>query len=298
MNNENEEKLNTEEVSDEQGGEIHSERRFKRDFILLRALIISLLIFASYKILTCSGWVYPSNTFDYLKSRYFTISGYTLTTPDKVLEALRKEPLPKVPLYMINPKDFEKRIMKIATVKRVYVRRYWFPARMRVVIEDKKPLMTISRDEKSKPIMFFVEDGKLLSMDYMTPDVSLYPVNVIAPTEKNNNFFDWKPDVLAGILNISDTIAKYAGESPEYIDCRNMNDIFVKVDDVLLRVGEPDVTLEKRLKYTSTILGYVKKHPDKIEYIDLRWNDVQFIKYKGNTKNESTEIIDTGDTEA
>ena len=59
---------------------------------------------------------------------------------------------------------------------------------------------------------------------------------------------------------------------------RNPNDVYIKLEKVLIRFGEINDTGLKRAKWIATILPETEKIKQKIKYIDLRWEDAHYIK--------------------
>ena len=71
---------------------------------------------------------------------------------------------------------------------------------------------------------------------------------------------------------------QFSGEKVEYIDMRNPKDIYIKLPQVNVRIGEMNVMALSRVRNISAILPQIKTMKKKIKYIDLRWEDTQYIK--------------------
>ena len=254
--------------------------RSSKMLLCLRALMIALILFSSYKILCSSKWYYPQKMFTSPKNKNVAIVGTYITSPEKVLNIMKKVEIPKRPLYMLDVKGFEDKISEIKTVKSVHIRRYWFPARMQIVIGDKMPVLMIAPNETAKPAAFFVEDGTLLGADLLPKNNKLYPLKVIT-TGEQDNFVKWNKDKIDFFLELAEKVKQYSGEEVEYIDYRQPHNIFIKIKSVLIDLGEPDGNADKRLKSIKTILENLDKVDKKIEYVDLRWEVTKYIKIKG-----------------
>ena len=74
----------------------------------------------------------------------------------------------------------------------------------------------------------------------------------------------------------------FAKEPIEYIDMRNPNNIFVKIQSVKIKIGKPDGSLYERIERISSILPQIKYMKNKIEYIDVSWEKVNYLKLKNN----------------
>ncbi|MBQ2645051.1 FtsQ-type POTRA domain-containing protein [bacterium] len=264
--------------------------RSSKPLLFLRALFIALIIFCGYKILCSSKWYYPQDIFKSTKNRNFTISGTYITPKEKVLEVMKKIQMPKKPLYMIDVKAFEDRILEIETVKSVYVRRYWFPARIQIIIEDKMPILMIAPDEKSEPVAFFVEGGVLLGADLLPKDKKIYPLKVLTTgSNPKDNFIKWKENRINQLLELANKTEQFSGEDVEYIDIRDFNNVFIKIKSVLIDIGELNDNVYERLSTISTILPDLDKIDKSIEYIDLRWDVTKYIKYEGKEEDENSD---------
>lgn len=262
--------------------------RSSTPLLLLRALFIALIIFGGYKILVAPMWYYPKDMFQSAKNKNFVIAGTYITPNEKVLSVMKDIEMPKKPLYMIDVKAFENRISEIETVKSVKVRRYWFPARLQVVIEDKMPILMIASSENSNPAAFFVEGGVLLSADLLPKDKRVYPLKVLTTgSDPKDNFINWKEDRINELIELADRAKLYSGEDVEYIDIRDNNNVFIKIKSALIDLGEMNDTAYDRLKTISVILPNLDKINKKIEYIDLRWEVAKYVKYEGKEDDES-----------
>jgi cell division septal protein FtsQ len=82
------------------------------------------------------------------------------------------------------------------------------------------------------------------------------------------------------------TIEAYSKQKVQYIDLRNPRDIYVQLDDVSVRFGEFNDTIFKRAQWIATILPEVRRFPQRVKYIDLRWEDAHYIKLGEETENK------------
>ena len=267
--------------------------RSSKPLLFLRALIIAIIVFCGYKILVSQKWYYPQGMFNSVTNKNFTIVGTYITPKEKILQVMQKVEIPKIPLYMLDVKAYEDRISEIETVKSVFIRRYWFPARMQIVIEDKKPVLMIAPNENAKPAAFFVEGGVLLNADLLPADKNVYPLKILTTgSDPNDNFINWKEDRINQLIELADKAALYSGEDVEYIDIREKDNIFIKIKSVLIDLGELDDYAYSRLKTISSILPSLNKIDKEIEYVDLRWNVAKYVKYKGKETDENDNLSD------
>ena len=94
--------------------------RSSKLLLLLRALIIAVIVFCGYKILTSPQWYYPQGMFNSVTNKNFNIVGTYITPKEKILQVMKKVSIPKIPLYMLDVKAYEDRISEIETVKSVF----------------------------------------------------------------------------------------------------------------------------------------------------------------------------------
>ena len=256
-------------------------RKYVKDsmfLLLLRALCIAAVIFAGYKILMSSKWYYPQDLFLKADKKRLSVAGNIITPKDKVIEALKYVQIPKKPLYMIDVKGFREKILDIETVREVYIRRYWFPARLQIIIKDRMPLLMVAPSAEAEPAAFFVEGGKLLSAELLPEDKSLYPLKVLSIGHPDDNFINWDENRINEILKLAEYVSAYSGEDVEYIDIINPNDIYIKIPSVLIRLGEQNDTLYGRLQNLNSIIPNLYKIEQPVKYIDLRWDVAKYIK--------------------
>ena len=80
------------------------------------------------------------------------------------------------------------------------------------------------------------------------------------------------------IEHIVKDVETYSNEKVEYIDARNPNDVFVKIHTINIRLGVLDSTVYERIKRIYTILPQIADVDSKIQYIDLSWDKVNYLK--------------------
>ena len=63
-------------------------------------------------------------------------------------------------------KELEQNLEQLQTVKKVYVRRYWFPARLQVALDERTIAFLLAPNLETEPISALTTDGVLLDHDY------------------------------------------------------------------------------------------------------------------------------------
>lgn len=246
--------------------------------VFLRFVFILGLIFLGYKLAVYHGWYLSSDVFISPQSKSLNIIGNRITPDYKILQALRQVEVPKLPIYLIDTQSMSKKVASIALVKRVYIRRFAFPARLQILIEEREPILSISPSPEVEPIAFFAQAGKLIGREYLPLDKSYKTVLVLTYGIKGDDYRDWDEKKVLFLDQLAKKIELYSGQNLLYLDLRNPKDIYAKLETVDLRLGEINNTIFKRVESIGSILPQVKTMEKPIKYIDLRWDDTQYIK--------------------
>lgn len=250
-------------------------RRFR---IFARFATIVLLIFFGYSLLKLHSWYLSKNAFTSVKNPSLEILNNRIVPSYKILAALRRTEIPNKPIYMVQTDDIKKSIMQLEPVQDVFVRRFWHPARLQIIIQERIPVVTISPVENVPPIAFFARGGKLIGRDYMPLDKSFKTILVLSYGVRGDDYRNWKNDRIKLIEKLAKAVRANANEEIEYIDFRTPNDVYVKLKTVKIRLGEIDDAAFERLNRLPSILPQVKTLDKQIKYVDLRWKDANYIK--------------------
>ena len=245
----------------------------------LRLFMIVLLVFLAYKVYKMPQWYLNKNVFSSASNNTLTIIENKITPTHRILSILRQYPVPQKPIYLFKTKEIEKEIEKLVPVKQVYIKRLWFPARLSIIVVERRPILRISPDPDVAPVAYFAEGGKLIGRDYL-------PINngekntilVLTYGTKGDDYRNWDEKKIKKIETIVRAMEQFAGMSVEYIDMRNPKDVYIKLPVVNVRVGELDFMALSRVRNISAILPHIETLDKKIKYIDLRWQDAQYIK--------------------
>ena len=255
-----------------------SQMGLRRLRALLRLLMVGLLIFAAYKVYKLPQWYLEKNTFSSANNGSLMILGNNITPKYRIISILRQTPVPQRPIYLFDTSKIEKDIETLEPVKKVYIRPFWFPARLDIIVEERTPLITISPAENVAPIAFFAEGGKLIGREYLPLDKSYKTVLVLTYGTKGDDYRTWDENKIKKILLLAKTLEYYSGEELKYLDIRNPKDIYAQLPDVKVRLGEMNSTINNRVKNIASILPQIKTLNKKIKYIDLQWEETQYIK--------------------
>lgn len=246
--------------------------------ICTRLLLTLLLIFMGFKLLKAHQWYLDKDTFNSLNNPYLEIANNKIVPSYKVLAALRKTEVPHTPIYRFNTDEIKENIMQLEPVENVYVRRFWFPARLQIIIEERTPIITISPKENVPPIAFFATGGKLIGRDYMPLPKSFKPILVLSYGVHGDDYRNWNNEKIKLIEKVAKAVKAESNEDVQYVDLRNVNDVYVKVKTANIRLGKLDDTVFSRIERIPSILPQIKTLDKKIKYIDLRWKNANYIK--------------------
>lgn len=253
-----------------------SQRRLGQLRSLLRFCIILFLICLGIFILKMPQWRLHTNAFDNLSSSSLEIVNNRIVPSQKILSALRRNQVCTKPIFLVKTDNLKKSIMQLEPVRDVYIRRFWFPARLQIIIIERTPLITISPDINVEPIAFFSADGKLIGRDYMPLSPEFKTVKVIT-YGSGDDYRNWDKTKVNNFKKLASMVEMYSGESVEYIDYRNPKDVYVKIPTVNLRFGSFNAGTFDKIHRIQTLIPQVKMLNQKVKYIDLRW-DTNFFK--------------------
>lgn len=246
--------------------------------ILIRLLTIALLILFGYFLVKSHQWYLNKDVFNSLDNPSLEILNNKIVPSYKILAALRRTDLPNVPIYRLETDEIKHNIMQLEPIEDVFIRRYWFPARLQIIVEERVPLLTISPELKVAPIAFFARGGKLIGRDYMPLNKSFKTYLVLSYGTRGDDYRAWDNDKVKLLERIGKAVEVSSGERVEYIDVRAPKDVYVKIKTVNIRLGKLDETVFDRIKRIPSILPQIKMLDKKIKYLDLRWKDANYIK--------------------
>lgn len=250
-------------------------RRFQ---LLARLVIIVGLMVLGYKLLKLPQWYLNKNIFNSLDNPSLEILNNKIVPSYKILAALRRTEVPSKPIYRLETDEIKQNIMQLDPIEDVYIRRFWFPARLQIIVEEKVPVITISPALNTPPVAFFAKGGKLIGRDYMPLAKSFKTVLVLVYGTKGDDYRNWNNEKIKTLEKIAKSVEANSGEKVEYIDLRNPKDAYVKVKSVNIRLGTLDETIFDRINRLPSILPQIKTLDKKIKYVDLRWKDANYIK--------------------
>lgn len=242
--------------------------------LFVNILLISTLVYA----VKMPQWYFDKNIFTHPDSATLEILNNNIVSTSKILAALKSEKVPDVPIYMAKTKNLEDKLMQFAPIEEVYIRRYAFPARLQIIVREREPFVSISPDVNVAPIAFFTRDGKLIGREYLPLKKEYKTLKVLSYGNKGDDYSKWDVKKLLKIDNLAKYIETYSKEPVEYVDLRNPEDVYVKIKSVNIRLGRLDENAYERIKRIPSIIPQIQLMDSKIKYLDLRWEDTNYLK--------------------
>lgn len=260
-------------------GEIMLRRIYK----FCRFLFLLFIMYMLYRLAGSHYWYFPTNIYNSHDKR-IEILGNSIVSNDKILKEMKRVQIPKEPIYKYNPAAIARQIEQLAPIKRAYIRRYWFPARLVIMIEEITPVITVSPSEDAPDVAAFGLSGEYIGRDYLPLNSNLKTVKVLTYGTNGDDYEKWDTEKINDIYKLAKSIEEYSGEKLQYLDLRTKNDAYAQLDTVKLRLGKIDVSLFDRIKGLKGILS----SPDIIrlrnhtKYIDLSWQKVKYVNLDEN----------------
>lgn len=215
-------------------------------------------------------WKLPSDAFDSLESPALEIVNNRIVPSQKILSALRRNQVPTQPIFMVKTDDLKRSITQLEPIQNVYIRRFWFPARLQIIVIERTPAISISPNLEAPPIAFFSVDGKLIGREYMPLDES-YNTVLVLTYGSGDDYRNWDITKVTNFKRLAALVEAETGEEVEYIDYRNPKDVYVKIPTVNIRLGSLNPSVFDKIQRLPSLLPQVKMVNKKVKYIDLRW---------------------------
>ncbi len=253
-----------------------TQRRLTRLRIFYKLFVIFGMLFACIFILKMPQWRLPADAFDRVDSPSLEVVNNQIVPTQKILSALRRTQVPKKPIFLVSTTPLKESIKKLEPIQDVYIRRFWFPARLQIVIIERTPSITIAPNLDVPPIAFFSTDGKLIGREYMPLDES-YDTVLVITYGAGDDYRNWDLTKITNFRKLAKLIEAEAGEKVEYIDYRNPKDVYVKIPTVNIRLGSINPSIFDKVQRLPSLIPQVKMINKKVKYLDLRW-DMSYMK--------------------
>ena len=245
----------------------------------LSSVLLILLVIGGYEFFKLPQWYLPEDAFSNPMSGRVDIINNKIVPTYVIQNELKDLEVSKLPIFMTSVTPVKKELYQIPMMKKVYVRRYGFPARIQIIVRERVPIAIIKTDINAKqPLAFYTTDGVLVTNKRYMNISSVEPKLLKILTSSKNLQKDIPFEKYQEIEKIVQAVETYSNEQVEYIDMRKPNDVFVKIKTTSIRLGTLDNTIYERIKRIYTILPQISEVDNKIKYIDLSWDRVNYLK--------------------
>ena len=259
-------------------GEIAMRRLYK----LFRFITVLILFYCIYRLAFVHYWYFPKDMYTKNTDKYIEILGNNIVPKSKIINEIKKLPVEKKPIYMINPTEAAKALEKLAPVKSAYVRRFWFPARYVIMLEEETPAVVIAPKEDVAEVAAYSYTGKLIGREYLPLKNGIKAAKILSYGTKDDDYEKWDKEKVVQLYNLYKDIENYSGENVEYIDLRIPHNAFVQLRTVKVRLGELDVSVYDRIKTLASIMPKIRGTNEAIKYVDISWGESSYLKIDEN----------------
>ncbi|MBQ4122314.1 FtsQ-type POTRA domain-containing protein [bacterium] len=254
-------------------GEIAVRRLYK----FIRFLFVIFIFYAIYRIGNAHYWYLPNDIYTNPKSTAIEILGNNIVKREKIINTIKTIPIEEKPLYKINPAELTHKLESLPPVKRAYIRRYWLPSRLVIMLEEEEPAIIISPTETTQEIIAFSKSGKIIPKEYLPLDSKFKPVRILSYGTQGDDYEQWDKEKITKLYNLAYYVKTYANEDVLYIDLRQPHNIFIQLQNIKIRLGELDDTAFERIKSIQDIMPELKILKENIKYVDLAW-ETKYLK--------------------
>lgn len=254
--------------------------------VLLALLMVITFVCFIVAVLRLPQWYIDSNAIKEANPAVVEIKGNNITPTERIRQIVKTTPLPATQIYRLNTKQLEDNISKLQPVKNVFVKRYWFPARLVITLEERVPIFFLAPNLETEPNSALTTDGVLIDHSYLPFSTPVKTRKVLTYGVKDGHDEIWDKKKVERLIDITKAFEAYSRLEIKYIDLRNEKDVYIMLGDFLIRFGEINDTALARIKWIAPIIPEANKNKENIKYIDLRWEDSRYFCLKGS---ESTE---------
>jgi cell division septal protein FtsQ len=244
----------------------------------VRFFVTIILVFLLVYVSKMPQWYLPENAFTTANQNVIKIENNRIVKSYRIMALLKVHEIPHVPIYAMQTKALEKEIKTLKPIKDVYIRRYAFPARLHIIIKERKPIISVCLNEKAQSTGAYTQDGIFIGREFMPLSSEIKTIKVLSLPSGEFSYSKWDLEYINKIKTVVNYIESYSNEPIEYIDLRNPADVYVKIKTVSIRLGKLDNSVYERIKRLPSILPRIKLMRSKVQYVDISWEKVNYLK--------------------
>ena len=258
--------------------------------MLLSLILIVIICYFSYWVLKLPQWYINTDKLKKGSAEVLKIQGNLITPDYKIINMVRQTQLPYTQIFRLDTTELENNISQLTPIKKVYVRRYWFPARLVINVDERTPAFLLSPNLESEAASALTIDGVMIDHDYLPLHESIKTKKLLTYGVKDGYDEIWDKKRVEEILKLIKAIEAYSNQEVQYIDLRNQKDVYIMLEEYLIRIGEINETSFARAKWIASILPEARKYNQKVKYIDLRWDDSYYLRLKESKEEVKKEL--------
>lgn len=252
-----------------------------RSRVLVRILGVLLLIWTIMKLSSLETWFLSENIFITYPNGSLQIEGNQIISEKQVVQALSNISLPKKPLYLLDTTLVKETLEALPPVKKVFIRRYWAPARLKIVIDEKIPVIGIKPKPNTNYVAVFTNDASIIGKKYLPLNYNGRILTLLTYAD----YKKWTYKHIKLVYTIARSLEWYSKQQLLYIDTRDYDDCYAQLKHIKLRLGPIDSkTIRKIEQLTPEVIEHAMEIKNEVEYVDLRWDDSLAIKIKEKNK--------------
>lgn len=249
--------------------------------LLISFMFICGLIYCGIKVLKLPQWYIDPDKLNKADPKVLKIQENVITPDHKIINMIRQTQLPYTQIFRLDTAELEKNISQLQPIKQVFIRRYWFPARLVITVDERTPAFLLAPNLESEPNSVLSTDGVLIDHEYLPFSSAIKARKLLTYGVRNGVDEIWDKKRVENMINLLNALEAYSNMQVKYMDSRNQDDVYIMLDDYLIRFGKVDETGLVRAKKIASILPEAQKNKNKLKYIDLRWEDSCYLRLEG-----------------
>lgn len=245
----------------------------------LKILLLAFLIWCAFTLPKANMWFLQEDIFSNYPNPYLHIEGNQIVSEQNILGGLKNIEINNDPIYKLNTNPLISQIQKLSPVDKVFVRRFLFPARLKIVVNEKTPIIAIRPSIEVDPVAVFTEDGTIITKEFLPLNYNKKVYSFIS----FDDYTKWSNKHIYFLTKLVRVVEKNANQEIQYVDIRNPDDVYIQLENIKLRIGELNKTVFKRASFVGAVIAKIENSKygmNNIKYIDLRWEKAPSVKLK------------------
>jgi len=239
-------------------------RMWRRLVDLLQFVLALSLAYGIYSFWVADFWAWQGN---------IQTSGHRLVSRADVLARLFVPP--NRALYRLDPEWIQAQLSVIPAIERVEVRRWLFPARISIKIQERRPMLRV-QSVRGGGAFFLDHHGVVFGAAAvpLTPRFALKAIMMEGPGERVTE---------ADARSLRALLAAWPAGVSGRLDLRRWNDVYVQIGEWPVRLGRLEA-VELKLGLLQYLQPAVKRYRERLKYLDFRYVESPSIVLKSGDR--------------